>query len=618
MKSPYFLKNWRVYRALVCLAFAGGIVVAMLNHRDALERQTLTSISSHIMSSWSLSELFFETMRLSEQVQDFELGRGDRDAVALRFDIIWSRIETIRHSAIAQSPEMAEALSQMHETMQRVEQDLLQVDSLSPQQLEAARSQIMEAMLSIRRLFRANFISSPDAIRNTIVEEQQVLAPGLRTTEGFIALSVVAAILYIVFELLLSTRATEHERRLHAAADAANLAKSRFIANISHEVRTPLNGVMGMVQALEETPLDKDQRALVSTITDGSKTLLSLLDKLLDASKLEAGRLELDPQPFDLERMFSQLARVYGASARAKGVTFETQLDWDRQTWVEADQLRLQQILGNLLANAIKFTEQGCIALCARLEDIEGQESDAGQAILHVSISDTGIGMSELELKRIFEPFSQADASTTRRFGGTGLGLSIARDLCRLAGGHLSAESVVGQGSTFELTFPVKRLAPSQDRPARLQVANKPGADGQSTGSRPDLPVKAQRLLIVDDSRTNRLVLRRLLSGAYFEIDEASGGAEGLDLMCSHFYDAALVDVQMPEMDGVELTRLLRLDCGSVVPCDMPIIAVTANVMPDQVQTYLEAGMDAVVAKPVNKQRLLETLDDLLARKRVA
>ena len=618
MKIPYFLKNWRVYRALVCLAFAGGIVVAMLNHRDALERQTLTSISSHIMSSWSLSELFFDTMRLSEQVQDFELGRGDRDAVVLRFDIIWSRIETIRHSAIAQNPEMAEALYHMHETIQHVEQDLLQVDSLSPQQLEAARGQIMESMLSIRRLFRANFISSPDAIRNTIVEEQQVLAPGLRTTEGFIALSVVAAILYIVFELLLSTRATEHERRLHAAADAANLAKSRFIANISHEVRTPLNGVMGMVQALEETPLDKDQRTLVSTITDGSKTLLSLLDKLLDASKLEAGRLELDPQPFDLERMFLQLTRVYGASATAKGVTFEPQFDWDRQTWVEADQLRLQQILGNLLANAIKFTEQGCIALHARLEDIEGQESDAGQAILHVSISDTGIGMSELELKRIFEPFSQADASTTRRFGGTGLGLSIARDLCRLAGGHLSAESIVGQGSTFQLTFPVKRLAPSQDRPARLQVANEPEADGKSTGSRPDLPVKAQRLLIVDDSRTNRLVLRRLLSGAYFEIDEASGGAEGLDLMRSHFYDAALVDVQMPEMDGVELTRLLRADCGSVVPCDMPIIGVTANVMPDQVQTYLEAGMDAVVAKPVNKQRLLETLDDLLARKRVA
>jgi signal transduction histidine kinase/CheY-like chemotaxis protein len=378
-------------------------------------------------------------------------------------------------------------------------------------------------------------------------------------------------------------------------ADAANRAKSTFLANMSHEIRTPLNGVLGMAQAMAAGDLAPVQRERLDVVRYSGEALLSILNDILDLSKIEAGKIELETVDFDLEDVVRSAHSNFAGLASEKGLTFV--LDVDEAGGVyRGDPTRLRQILSNLISNALKFTEAGEIRVVIAYQD----ESHAG-AGLSIAVSDTGVGMSGDNLSSIFEEFTQADSSTTRRFGGSGLGLTICRELAELMGGSIEVMSEPGRGSTFTVGLPLVRIG------AAAMTAKAPAAEPPAAR-----PVGAIRVLAAEDNAVNQLVLRTLLQQAGLEPFIVGNGAEAVAAWEGEPWDVILMDVQMPVMDGPAATRAIRrLEAAGGRP-RTPIIGLTANAMSHQVSEYRSAGMDAVVTKPIEVQKLFEALQTVL------
>jgi PAS domain S-box-containing protein len=391
-----------------------------------------------------------------------------------------------------------------------------------------------------------------------------------------------------------SARKAQEETLVRArkAAEAANRSKSEFLAAMSHEIRTPMNGVLGMAAALELTGLSEDQRRMVSTITESGRTLMTLLTDILDLSKIEAGRLELEATPFDLAACVDAVVSLYKESAVSKGLAFEAAVTQAACGWFTGDPTRIRQILQNLVANAIKFTDAGRVAVSV---DAEGGEGP--QAVLCIRVEDTGIGVSKNAQARLFGKFAQADASTTRRFGGSGLGLSICRELVSAMGGQIGIDSEEGVGSCFWARLPLVRASAIESAP---------------TTAIEDAPLdESLRVLVADDNATNRLVLATLLDVLFgLNADYVETGAAAVEAVRTGDYDVVLMDVHMPVMDGLEAARAIR---GlSDHRCKTPIIAVSADAMSEQVGRALAAGMDAHVAKPIKPETLLAAIEQAL------
>ncbi len=389
------------------------------------------------------------------------------------------------------------------------------------------------------------------------------------------------------------------------AAEAANVQKSQFLANMSHEIRTPLNGVLAMAQILARSGLGSAQGEQVEVIRTSGEALLEILNDILDVSKIEAGKFELDVAEFDLEEVVNGVHASLAGIAERKSLTFTVDVAPDARGVRLGDAIRLRQILNNLVSNALKFTDEGHVSLTVR------GEGPAGEAGLHVAVADTGVGIDPAKHSLLFQKFSQIDASATRRFSGTGLGLAICHDLAELMGGRVWVESTPGQGSTFYAVLQARRVrAAPVGQTTSLTAQSSPSL---ASAAAADLPNGAGlRILAAEDNPVNQLVLSTVMQIFGVELAIVANGREAVETWRREAFDLILMDIQMPVMDGMSATAAIRAAEAETGRKRTPIVALSANALPHQVADYLAVGMDTHVAKPIEIAKLQTALDVLL------
>jgi signal transduction histidine kinase/CheY-like chemotaxis protein/HPt (histidine-containing phosphotransfer) domain-containing protein len=388
--------------------------------------------------------------------------------------------------------------------------------------------------------------------------------------------------------------AQEEAERQKAIAERATRAKSDFLATMSHEIRTPLNAIIGMADVLRGSPLTADQENCVEIFQRNGVHLLNLINDILDLAKVESGKVELETVRLDLREVIARAVEVIEGRARAKGLPVETYISPDVPRFYTGDPNRLRQILINLLGNAIKFTESGHLAV-----QVEQDPEDSSPGSLRFAVADTGIGIPDDKVSQVFESFSQADTSTTRKYGGTGLGLTISRQFIELMRGRIWVESKLGQGSTFlftvKLTPEADQSEPIPETASLVPVALERRVDGL-------------RILLVDDSRDNRFLISSYLKDAYCSIEIAEDGQQAVERFRTGQYDVVLMDVEMPVMDGYTATREIRQHEERMGIAPTPVVALTAHAFAEMKDQWQHAGFSAYLTKPIRKATLIEAL----------
>lgn len=394
----------------------------------------------------------------------------------------------------------------------------------------------------------------------------------------------------------------DSEDRLRVAlesAEAATRAKSQFIANISHEIRTPINGILGTTELLQRTPLTAEQKEYAGIMQDSGETLMALVNELLDFSRIEAGKLKLEIKNFNLVATLDAVLALFAARVQSKKLELLSQVPKDTPSRLRGDPVRLRQVLMNLIGNAVKFTECGKVVV-----SVAKEREDGSRVVLRFSIRDTGPGISQEDQRLLFQPFSQADSSAMRRHGGTGLGLAISKQLVELMTGSIGLYSLPGQGSTFWFSLPFEKQPVQPLHDSRHKVRAK-----MELPIPPNLSHRSC-ILVAEDNRINRLVaVRQLQSLGYSLVDTAANGREVLEAFKRKAYDLILMDCQMPDMDGYQATtEIRRQERGQHIP----IIAMTAHAMEEDRRKCLAAGMDDYISKPVQLPQLRALLEQQL------
>lgn len=414
-----------------------------------------------------------------------------------------------------------------------------------------------------------------DSLRNE-------LASSLAADRRQINASLIAALMVLIVVVGFWWLIFRHLRAQQMRLETANYAKSAFLATMSHEIRTPINGVLGMTGLLLDTELTKEQRDFANTIRGSADGLLVIINDILDLSKLEAGKLELEDTSFSAPQLIDQVVSLLSSRAAAKGLSIDVILDSGLPDWVRADPARLRQILFNLIGNAVKFTEAGNITVSVSHRKLSTTEFE-----LRCEVKDTGIGIDADAISNLFSRFTQADNTISRKFGGTGLGLSICKQLAELMGGYIGMESELGRGSTFWVTIPCtegQAPLPSDGTPIELDDGSK------------------LRILVAEDNVVNQQIAAAFIKKMGHTSEVVVNGLEAVEAVSTGSFDVVLMDIQMPEMDGVEATHAIRQLSGAAR--NIPIIALTANAMSGNREEYLAAGMNEYVTKPVDPAEL--------------
>ena len=405
-------------------------------------------------------------------------------------------------------------------------------------------------------------------------------------------------------EAFLRIRSVQEElQKAKDAAEEANRAKSQFLSNMSHELRTPMTGVLGMLQLALEEDIAPVPRGYLETSLTSARSLLRILNDILDMAKIEAGKLTIEEKPFSLLRCITEAADIMTPEVRRKGLDFSISVAEEIPDMVVGDQMRLRQVLINLIGNAVKFTDGGKVVVRLTAE----RPTPDGQWEFTIFVTDTGIGISDDKKGLLFRTFSQVDDSHSRSFGGTGLGLAISRKIMELMGGTISFESKAGVGSTFSFTIPLEE--------ASLKSGTLLAVKPQSTRTTTPTPEeKSRSLLLAEDDATIREVLGRLLKRSKYSVDFAEDGLEAVEMWEAGGYDLVLMDVQMPRLNGFEATRAIRekeLECG----CHTPIVAMTAHATIEDEQMCLDADMDAYISKPIDFKKTLQVIEEIFQKK---